>query len=285
MLFKCMECGKEFGQITGKHVKRHGYDTVKEYLEKYPSAQTVRERKDSFETIERKRQARLGYKHNDETKAKIGAKHTGKKRTNEEIDKWRTSYRKFLDENGSPMLGKDRGDAFKQKMSEIAKNRDPELVKEKVRLMNDARRGSHLTKEQKEKYSEARIKYMVENPDKLPKQMFNTIPEQEFEQILIDKKVNYVRSFHLKNRVFDFKINDNILIEIDGPYHRTIGFYMSPFSSDEEKVDKLMKIIQRDRDKDKLARDNSFFVYRIPVGQHLPTNWYEILLNFGFNEF
>ena len=37
MLFKCMECGQEFGQITGKHVKRHGYATVKEYLEKYPS--------------------------------------------------------------------------------------------------------------------------------------------------------------------------------------------------------------------------------------------------------
>ena len=34
MLFKCMECGQEFGQITGKHVKRHGYATVKEYLEK-----------------------------------------------------------------------------------------------------------------------------------------------------------------------------------------------------------------------------------------------------------
>ena len=285
MKFKCIDCGKEFSQITGKHLKTHGYNTVKEYTEKYPNAQTVRARTDSPETIEKKRQARLGYKHSEATKAKIGAGNFGKKMSNEAIDKWRSSYRKYLDENGSPMLGKDRGEAFKKKMSEIAKNRPKELVDAKVQMMLAARRGSKATEEQRKRYSEARLKYMIENPDKLPKQMFNTVPEQEFEIILKEKHLNYERSFHLTNRVFDFKINNNILVEIDGPYHRTIGFYISPLANDEEKIEKLRLIIQRDRDKDRLALEHGYFVYRIPVTQHLPDNWYEILKEQGFNEF
>jgi vacuolar-type H+-ATPase subunit E/Vma4 len=285
MKFICRECGREFSQITGKHLKTHGINTVAEYLAKYPGAETVRARQDSPETLERKRIARTGKKHSDEAKAKIGAKHKGKKRTEQEIDKWRASYKEYLDEHGSPMLGKDRGAAFKAKMSAIAKARPKEMVDAKVAQMLAARRGSKATPEQRERYSAARIKYMIENPDKLGQVMFNTVPEVEFQSILTALGISYTTSFHLKNRVFDFKIGKNILIELDGPYHRKLGMYISPIASDEEKVEKLRRYVERDRDKDKLARNSGFLLYRIAVVQHLPKNWHDILIDQGFVEF
>ena len=115
--------------------------------------------------------------------------------------------------------------------------------------------------------------------------MFNTVPEQEFEKVLQDRNITYSKSFHLTNRVFDFKIGDNILIEIDGPYHRTLGFYISQSATDEEKVEKLRQYRDRDLKKDQLARDHGYFIYRIPVGQHLPENWHQIMVEQGFVEF
>lgn len=285
MMFPCMECGRLYAQITGKHVKKHGYSTVAEYLEKYPGAQTVEARKDSPETIAKKRIARTGKKHSEEAKAKIGAGNRGKKMSGEAIDKWRVSYRKYLDEHGSPMLGKDRGDAFRKKMSEIAKARPKEMVDAKVAMMLEARRGSKATLEQRERYSAGRIKYMLENPDKLPRKLFDTVPELEFEAELTNRNINFERSVHLGNRVYDFKIGSNVLVEIDGPYHHRLGMYIRTDASDEDKVEKLMNTIQRDRGKDKKARDLGYFIYRIPVGQHLPKDWYDILLEQGFTEF
>ena len=145
--------------------------------------------------------------------------------------------------------------------------------------------GSKATPEQRERYSAARIKYMLENPDKLPRKLFNTVPELEFEAELSKKGIIFERSVHIGNRVFDFKIGSNVLIEIDGPYHRRIGMYIRMDASDDEKVEKLMHTIERDRGKDAMARKIGYLVYRIPVGQHLPTNWYEILLEQGFVEF
>ena len=283
--FTCQICLKEFGQITGKHLKTHNLISVAEYLLQFPDAKTVRERKDSPETLQKKRDARKGYKHTQETKDKIGKKHKGKIQPPDAVARQKISYAKFLAEHGSPMLGRDRGQAFKDHMSEVAKNRSPELIADKVRQMNEARRGSKATQEQRDNYSEGRLKYMIENPDKLPRQMFNTVPEQEFEKILIDKNINYSKSFHINNRVFDFKINNDILIEIDGPYHRTLGFYLDVNATIEDKIEKLQKIIQRDIDKSKLALSNGYFVFRIPVGQHIPSNWYQILIDQGFVEF
>lgn len=283
--FICQICFKEFGQITGKHLKTHGINTVAEYLLQFPGAKTVRERKDSEETLQKKRDARKGYKHTQATKDAIGRKHKGKIQPPDAVARQKVSYAKFLEEHGSPMLGKDRGQAFKDHMSEVAKNRSPELIRSKVDMMLAARRGSKATQEQRDNYSEGRLKYMIENPDKLPKKMFNTVPEQEFEKILIDKNIRYIRSFHIKNRVFDFKINDDIIIEIDGPYHRTLGFYIDINATIEDKIEKLRKIIERDKGKNQLALSNGYFIFRISVGQHIPDNWYQILIDQGFTEF
>jgi hypothetical protein len=61
--------------------------------------------------------------------------------------------------------------------------------------------------------------------------------------------------------------------------------YIHASASDEEKIEKLRLYIARDRDKDQRARKTGYFIYRIPVGQHIPVDWYEQLKSLGFDEF
>ena len=284
-MIECQICKQMFGALSGKHLKNHNI-TAEQYREKFPGHQTREEKPVSAETRARMSASRTGKKHGPEAKAKIGAKHRGKVMPKESVERQRESYQRFLLENGgSPQKGSKRSAEFREHMRMVALNRSPELVQQKVEQMWEARRGSKATPEQRENYSQGRLKYMAENPDKLPRQMFNTVPEQEFEKVLQDRNITYSKSFHLTNRVFDFKIGDNILIEIDGPYHRTLGFYISQSATDEEKVEKLRQYRDRDLKKDQLARDHGYFIYRIPVGQHLPENWHQIMVEQGFVEF
>lgn len=285
MKFTCRECGREFGQITGKHVRTHGFNTVAEYLEKHPGAETVRERKDSTETIERKRRARTGKRHSEEAKAKIGAKHRGKKRTKEEIARWRESYREYLDEHGSPMLGKDRGEAFRRKMSEIAKARPKELVDAKVAMMLEARRSSKATPEQRDRYSAARLKYMAENPDKLGMKLFNTVPELQFEKELQDRNVSYLKHRRIGHFLYDFVINDTIIVEIDGPYHYNPNLYGSKTDPESVKLEGLARTQARDERKTRQAIEKGYQVFRIKVPGKLADDWYEQLVSQGWSVF
>ncbi len=275
-----MICNRQFGQITGKHLKTHGINTVAEYKVMHPEAETVRARTDSQETLEKKRIARTGKTHTQEAKDKIGAKHLGKTRSAEEIDKWRVSYAQFLEENGSPMTGKDRGDAFKKRMSEIAKARSPEMVQKKVEQMWAARRGSKATDEQRERYSQARIKLMTEHPEKIGMKLFNTVPELEFEKILTDKGLVYKKSVHIGGKLYDFLI-DNVIIEIDGPYHWNKNLYGNKQDSDEMKLEGLSRTQLRDENKNSIARANGYKLYRIRVNQHIPDDWVEQLRQQG----
>lgn len=282
-MIECQICKRQLGTLVGKHLKSHSI-TSKQYQEMFPGHPVSAMKPWTEELRQKQKLVRTGRKHSEETKAKIGARHKGKTRSPEEIEKWRESYKEFLVENGgSPQKGYKRSEEFKDRMSEIAQNRPAELVQAKVEQMWEARRGSKATEEQRENYRDGRLKFMADNPHKLPKQMFNTVPEQEFALILDKLNISYERSFHLGNRVFDFKVGHNILIEIDGPYHRTLGFYLPPGSSDDEKVAKLMGFIERDRLKDNLARQKGYFIYRIPVGQHVPDNWLNILNDQGFS--
>ena len=274
-----MECGREFGQITGKHVRTHGFNTVAKYLEKHPGAQTVRARTDSPETIERKRLARTGKRHSEEAKARIGAGNRGKKMSAEATDKWRKSYARYIEEHGSPMLGRDRGEAFKKKMSAIAKARPKELVDAKVSQMLAARRGSKATPEQRERYSAARIKYMLENPDKLgPTKLFNTRPELEFEKELQDQLVPYRKNVPIGGYLYDFLINDDLIVEIDGPYHYDKNLYGSKTDPESMKLEGLARTQAKDAKKDKRASELGYKLYRIKVGGKLPDDWYQQLL-------
>jgi very-short-patch-repair endonuclease len=295
-MIECQICKRQLGALSGKHLVAHGI-TAAEYREQFPGHHTREQKPVSEETRAKMRASRTGYTHSDETKDKIGAKHRGKKRSPEEIDKWRDSYAHYLEENGSPMLGMDRGDAFKKRMSEVAKARSPEQVREKVEQMWAARRGSKATDEQRERYSQARLKFMLENPDKLSPKMFDTRPEREFAAELdkrlfiyrdstqILKSNEYARSFHLTNRVYDFKIGEGILIEIDGPYHREARFHGGNGATDEQRQAILNRIIERDQGKDKLARDNGYRIYRIAVTNKLVADGYIQLKTQGFDHF
>lgn len=285
MRFTCRECGREFGQITGKHVRTHGFNTVAEYLEKHTGAQTVRERTDSAETIERKRLARLGKKHTEETKVKIGTGNRGKKMSAEAIDKWRESYARYLDEHGSPLAGRERPEEFRKKMSEIAKNRPKELVDAKVEMMLAARRGSKATPEQRERYKQARLKYMAENPDKLPSKLFDTTPEREFKAELDTRRISYSRNKQIQGKLFDFCLNDKILVEIDGPYHWNFKMYGNQSMPDEERIALFEEAKKNDILKNEIAVNNGYQIYRIQVGGNLPEDWYEQLTNQGFDLF
>jgi hypothetical protein len=283
-MIECQICKRLLGTLGGKHLKSHGI-TSQEYRDMFPGYQTSIPKPVSDETRVKMAASRTGKKHTDEAKAKIGAKHKGKKMAAESVAQQKVSYQKFLEENGgSPQKGMKRSQEFCDRMREVALNRPEELVQQKVEQMWEARRGSSATDKQRENYRSGRLKYMVEHPDDLPKQMFNTVPEQEFSKELINRGIEYQQSFHLGNRVFDFRMG-NILIEIDGPYHRKIGFYIRSDASDDEKIEKIRLIIKKDRDKDMLARKNNYFIYRIPVKQHLPKNWYKILLDQGFDLF
>lgn len=284
-MIECQLCKRMLGNLTGKHLKNHEI-TAQEYKERFPGHPICEPKPVSAETRARMAASRNGKKHSHETRNKIGIKHRGKKVAPDVVERQRSSYRQFLETNGgSPQKGSKRSAEFVQRMREVALTRSPELVQQKVEQMLAARRGSKATLEQRENYSRGRLKYMAENPDKLARQMFNTVPEQEFEKILRDRNISYSKSFHLTNRVFDFKIGDNVLIEIDGPYHRTLGFYIRQSATDEEKVEKLRQYRDRDLKKDQLARNHGYFIYRIPVGQHLPENWHQILIDQGCVEF
>lgn len=281
-MIECQICKRQLGTLVGKHLKSHGLSS-QEYQEKFPGHPVSAMKPWSDELRAKQKQVRTGRKHSEETKQKIGAGNKGKIMPREAVERQKESYQKFLESNGgSPQKGYKRSDGFKERMSHIAQTRDPALVQQKVEQMWAARRGSKATEEQRENYSRGRLKFMAENPHLLPRQMFNTVPEREFEEHLKIIGIPYSKSFHLENRVFDFKLYDDILIEIDGPYHRKLGFYLPITSTDDEKVAKLMNFILRDRSKDRLAREHGFFIFRIPVGQHLPANWYEILLSQGY---
>lgn len=284
-MLECQICFKKFSRLSGKHLKSHNLSAA-EYKNKFPGYETSASKIVSDETKSKMRASRLGYKHSHETKIKIGKKHKGKTRTIEEIDKWRVSYAQFLKENGSPMQGKDRGDAFRQRMSDVARARTPDQVQAKVEQMWAARRGSKATDEQRERYSQARLKYMQENPEKLPPKFFDTRPERDFAAELDRRNVTYIRSFHLTNRVYDFKIDEDILVEIDGPYHRDPMFiFGGPEASEEDRIRMLEKVIERDKGKDKLAERNGYSIYRIAVTNKLLPDWYDQLKRQGFDLF
>ncbi len=314
-MVRCQVCGREFKQITLSHLKSHNH-TFESYRLEFPDSELVssevkaklsasnsgKVRSDehrkklsesirkgfmegrtqhnqgvkgvicaSEETRRKQSEAHLGKTHSEETKAKIGAKHKGKVRSEQEIDKWRESYKKSIEENGGGFnRGQKRSSEFKQRMSEVAKNRPREKQLEKAKQMQDARRGSKATPEQRENYRRARVEYMLSNPDKLGKKLFDTVPELEFAAELDKRGIEYQKQFHTKNPhyIYDFKVG-HVLIEIDGPYHRNESFYDTP--------EDFQKRVETDAAKNFTAIMNGMSIYRIPVEQHLPENWIDIL--------
>lgn len=283
-MIECQICKRRLGKLVGKHLTKHGL-TSKQYQAMFPGHPVSPMKPWTDEQREAQRLARTGRKQSQETKDKIGAKHKGKKRSQEEIDKWRVSYQEFLEQNGgSPQKGMKRSDEFCARMSEIAQARDPELVQQKVEAMLCARRGQKMTDTQKENYSEARLKFIEENPDKLIAKLFNTKPEQEFEQILKDRGISYYKNKRIGNRLFDFVVG-NSAIELDGPYHREVKMHGHKGMSLEDRQKILDVTIAKDAYKTQLAQDKGYRVFRLDVTSCLPKDWYQLLQAQGWDAF
>ncbi len=283
-MIECQICNKQFLSISGKHLKNHGL-TAQEYKDKFPGHTTRIQKPVSADTRAKMSNSKKGRKHTEETKAKIGSKHRGKKISDDSLNKWRISYQNFLQKNGgSPQKGYKRSQDFKNKMSKLAKARSPELVQQKVDSMLAARRGQKMTVEQKEKYIDARLKYIAENPTKLPSRMFNTKPELEFQQELQVRQITFQKNKKIGKKLFDFVIG-NCVVELDGPHHRNPLLHGNKNMTLEERYSLLKRTQENDEIKTQLAKDQGYQVFRIQVGSNLPKDWYQILINQGFNLF
>lgn len=267
---KCLLCYQEFQQICASHLKKHG-ETTQSYREKFPDAPLVKPVEWTEERREAARQRRLGTTQNQLTKDKIGAKSKGRVKSLETIEKQRVSYLAAIEANGGGFATGPRSDEFKAKMSEIARNRSPEFVQTKVEQMWAARRGQKENDQVLETKRNARVKFMAENPNKVGWKFFDTVPEREFEQELIKLGVPYQKQFHTAKPhfLYDFKVLEDILIEIDGPYHYNPKMYKTKAE--------FIAAKGKDETKNLNALNQGFRIGRIRVGKHLPSNWLEVL--------
>lgn len=86
----------------------------------------------------------------------------------------------------------------------------------------------------------------------------NTKPERDFKKILETENVEYIQSFDLENKIYDFFLpNYNILIEIDGIYWHGKGI------SDDMLNETQLKNRKNDKLKNKIAKNNNYKLIRI----------------------
>lgn len=128
----------------------------------------------------------------------------------------------------------------------------------KLRSKSDANKLAHVknpqkhTEETKKKISEIRIKYLQENPDKVPYLLNHhskgeSYPEKYFNEILEKTNLKYERYFRIGLYELDFAfLNKKIDLEIDGEQHC---------------VD--LKIVNSDIKRDKFMKDNGWDIIRI----------------------
>ena len=237
--------------------------------------------KDSEETKAKKRAIHLGAKRSEETRQRMSVANAGRQRSEEAIDKWRLSNALAIEKNGGVGFNKGfkHSDETKDRLREIAKARGVEQYGPKLEAMWKARRGSVATPQQRLNYSKGRIEYMLANPDKINKVLFDTKPELEFAEELRKRNIPFTKQYHTSNPhcLYDFKIMDSIIVEIDGPYHYLEKMHSSP--------EAFQYRIEKDAIKNYVAIKKGFKIYRIKVAQHLPSDWIQILRDQGCDLF
>jgi hypothetical protein len=273
-MIKCEICHTEFQQLNATHLRKHS-TTIAEYKERFPDAPIMKPVEWSDERREAARQRRLGKKHSQVVRDKIGAGNKGKIMSLEAIAKNKESNRLARKANGGGFATGPRSDEFKARMSEIAKTRTPEQIQTKVEQMWAARRGQIECDEVRGKKRDAQVRRMVETPEKIGIRFFDTIPELEFAAELDRLGVSYTKQFHTSKPhfLYDFKVGENILVEIDGPYHYNPKMYKTDEAWIEAK--------SRDEMKNLNAINQGFDIGRIKVEYHLPNDWQDILESQG----
>lgn len=136
-MVKCFECGKDFKQITNRHLKFSHNLTTEEYKIKHPSAELFDKSIIEFFSIRSKEanKNRKGIPRSDEVKEKIRNTKSkqeiipwnkGISQTNEVKNKLREKgiarHKKWLDEGTHPQVGKVLSENIKNKISKSVKN-------------------------------------------------------------------------------------------------------------------------------------------------------------------
>lgn len=228
-------------------------------------------KKDTEETLERKRIARTGKTHTEETKNKIGRAHKGKVISQEAVDKCLATKKARIEELGPYTPGRMSPEvmaARNAKLSEVARNRTPDQVAEKVRLMNEARRGQIISEQERENHRRGTIKWMVSRTTWGKK----TKPEMEMEEFLSRNRIDFKYQFAFEDykHPYDFILPTyNSIIEIDGPQHWKEAIYGVAGKSQEERDLIFQATLKKDAIENYQAGINGFNIYRILVGNSI----------------
>ena len=218
---------------------------------------------DSEETRNRKRLARLGSKHTEETKAKIGKAHKGKVQPPDAVARQKITMKASIEANGGGFAVGPRSQEFKDKMSGIALARPESEWRPKMEAAWEARRGMRLSPEQCEKHRQATIKWMTDNPTKV----FNTKVELAFKAELNSRNIEYVQQFRIENHPYDFFLPEfNTIVEIDGPHHCKGPIWGVSGKSQLEKDEMFQKQIAKDARENMIAGIYGYRIVRLKVG-------------------
>lgn len=226
---------------------------------------------DSEETLEKKRLARTGKTHTQQTKDKIGLAHRGKTVSRESVEKCQATKKARIEEFGpyTPgVMSPEVMEARNAKLSEIARNRTPDQVAEKVRLMNEARRGQIISEEERENHRKGTIKWMVNRTTWGKK----TIPEKEMEEFLSRNNIDFKYQFSFSDykHPYDFILPEyKTIIEIDGPQHWKEAIYGVAGKSQSERDLIFLATLKKDAIENYQAGMNGFRIYRILVGNSI----------------
>lgn len=249
-------------------------------------------KKDSPETLERKRIARTGKTHTQETKDKIGNAHRGKVISQEAIDKRQATKRARIEEFGpyTPgIMSPEVRQATNDKLSEIARNRTPEQVAMYVSYMVNARRGQTISEQERENHRKARLKYMAENPQK---KFSDTAGEIQLKYWLSDNNLDYEHQYLIQEdswQLYDFYVPSlNLLIEFDGAHHWDAVWFGVKGKSQEEKDQLLKKQKAKDLMCSEYAKRRGFNIVRIQGCRYINDtdkvpDFYTQMLNQGFD--
>lgn len=178
--------------------------------------------KPSAETLRKKSIAATGRRHTEETKRKIGGSQRGKIVPTDAIERSRLGLLRHYLLNGSVLKGRKQKAEFAAARRETAFKREaaytPEQRAEKNRKIGVGVTGKVRTAEQRDRYSEARSKWMSDNPLR----MCDTKGERTISSRLQGAGISYVRQFRVIDgrHPYDFYLPDyDLIIEFDGSHH------------------------------------------------------------------
>lgn len=187
----------------------------------------------SEETRAKMSAARQGYRHTEEIKQKIGDAHRGVPETPEAVENNKHAQQEYWAEHDSPKLGVPLSDEQKEKQSKAMlaheETLDPEFKERRRQWLLKAALGAKRTPEQRERYRQARLRYMEEHPEEWQR-FSETKLEIEFkawcDELGIRCEPQCFITYEGQKHPFDFYLPEySFLVECDGPHHWELPWF------------------------------------------------------------